>query len=320
MNFTREPIIETIITPKDGYKLILKNTKSAQGEEFSVDAVEVISFGNSIFYRSLERPKAFLLPVSDYEVVEQKETRISLKNATIEKSVKIPSGMEKQQASTDEAAPVAEKKKEKKKTKRKKIQEKEPAEVKKAEVISPESSKKSQEKIAEAPAKEEKKEPATSVLSRLFPPPSSLISDKISSIKSDKIEESSKEGNIVSEEQQLQESRQQLVSSLEKEGKKLDDIWAIDSESDKTPSTTEEDVQSASSNHAIDNNEEKTPEVSSIEESFSSEKNEKQDRKKQKKDDEKVEEALEEVEATRSNTIVDEISESGKKETKPSPE
>lgn len=89
MNFTREPIIETIITPKSGYRLVVRNTKSEKTEEFSVDALEVVTFGKSYFYRSLEKPRAFLLPVSDYEVLEAKEVRVSLKKATIEKSIKI---------------------------------------------------------------------------------------------------------------------------------------------------------------------------------------------------------------------------------------
>ena len=44
MNFTREPIIETIITPKEGCKLRLSSTKTEGQEEFTVDAVEIVSF------------------------------------------------------------------------------------------------------------------------------------------------------------------------------------------------------------------------------------------------------------------------------------
>lgn len=94
MNFTREPIIETIITPKDGYKVIVRSSKGAGYEEYSVDAVEVVSFGNSLFFRNLERPKCFLLPVSDYEVVEAKETKVVLKNIPLERTIKIGGGRE----------------------------------------------------------------------------------------------------------------------------------------------------------------------------------------------------------------------------------
>jgi hypothetical protein len=94
VNFTREPIIETIITPKDGYKLVVRNSKSGGQEEHIVDAVEVVSFGHSFFFRSLERPKPFLVPVSDYEVLEVKEARVVLKNANIERAIKIGGGRE----------------------------------------------------------------------------------------------------------------------------------------------------------------------------------------------------------------------------------
>ncbi len=94
MNFTREPIIETIITPKDGYKLVVRNSKGGNQEEFSVDAVEVVSFGHSFFFRSLEKPRSFLVPVSDYEVLEVKETRVVLKNAGPERAIKIGGGRE----------------------------------------------------------------------------------------------------------------------------------------------------------------------------------------------------------------------------------
>ena len=96
MHFTREPIIETIISPKDGFKLLVRPSDGEGREEFSVDAVEVVSFGKSYFFRSTERPKAFLLPVSEYEVVEARETRVPLKKATNQKSIKIAGGKEEQ--------------------------------------------------------------------------------------------------------------------------------------------------------------------------------------------------------------------------------
>lgn len=94
MNFTREPIIETIITPKEGFKLLVRNSKGGGQEEYQVDSVEVVSFGHSFFFRSLEKPKSFLVPVSDYEIVETKEVRVALKNASIERAIKIGGGRE----------------------------------------------------------------------------------------------------------------------------------------------------------------------------------------------------------------------------------
>lgn len=94
MDFTREPIIETIITPREGYKLVIRSSTSAGQEEYFVDAVEIVAFGNALFFRSLERPKSFLVPVSDYEVVEVREARMVLKNVGLERSIKIGGGRE----------------------------------------------------------------------------------------------------------------------------------------------------------------------------------------------------------------------------------
>ena len=65
MNFTREPIIETIISPKEGYKLLVRSSKGeSRQKNIIVDAVEVVSFGRAFFFRSLERPKAFFVPAA----------------------------------------------------------------------------------------------------------------------------------------------------------------------------------------------------------------------------------------------------------------
>jgi len=94
VDFTREPIIETIITPKEGCKLVVRSSKSASQEEYFVEALEIVSFGHSLFFRSLERPKAFIVPVSDYEVLEVREARMVLKNAGLDRSIKIGGGRE----------------------------------------------------------------------------------------------------------------------------------------------------------------------------------------------------------------------------------
>lgn len=94
MDFTREPVIETVITPKEGCKLVIRNSKGTGQEEFFVDAVEVITFGQAIFFRSSERPKPFIVPASDYEVLEVREARIVLKNVGLDRSIKIGGGRE----------------------------------------------------------------------------------------------------------------------------------------------------------------------------------------------------------------------------------
>ena len=94
MHFTREPIIETVIAAKDGHKLVLKNSKISGQEEFQVDAVELVSFGQALFFRSLERPRIFMVPVGDYEVLEAKESRTMLKAVPADKVIKIAGGKE----------------------------------------------------------------------------------------------------------------------------------------------------------------------------------------------------------------------------------
>lgn len=94
MDFTREPIVETIITPKDGCKIVVRSSKSVGQEEYFVDAVEVVAFGSALFFRSQERPKPFLVPVGDYEILEVREARMVLKSASPERSIKIGGGRE----------------------------------------------------------------------------------------------------------------------------------------------------------------------------------------------------------------------------------
>lgn len=94
MDFTREPIIETVVTPKEGCKLVVRSSKTLGQEEYFVDSVEVVSFGHAIFFRSLERPKSFVVPASDYEILEVREAKIVLKNVGLERSIKIGGGRE----------------------------------------------------------------------------------------------------------------------------------------------------------------------------------------------------------------------------------
>jgi hypothetical protein len=109
VDFTREPIIETIISPKEGCKLLVRSSKSADGaEEYHVDALEVVSFGNAFFFRSLEKPKPFLVPTSDYEVLEVKEPRVMLKAAVHERNIKIGGGREAPVRQAPREAPAIE--------------------------------------------------------------------------------------------------------------------------------------------------------------------------------------------------------------------
>jgi hypothetical protein len=108
VNFTREPIIETVITPRDGCKLLVRSSKGTAQEDYFVDAVEVVSFGHSFFFRSQERPKAFLVPVSDYEILETKEARMVLKNVSSDRSIKISGGRDAPPPRREESRPEIE--------------------------------------------------------------------------------------------------------------------------------------------------------------------------------------------------------------------
>ena len=108
MNFTREPLIETVITPKEGYKLVVRSSKGGGQEEFFVDAVEVISFGKACFFRSLEKPKCFLVPVIDYEILEVRESRMVIKTGGTERGIKIGGGRETSLKVAKEEAPLQE--------------------------------------------------------------------------------------------------------------------------------------------------------------------------------------------------------------------
>ena len=91
MNFTREPILETIISAKEGYKLSIKSTKSDSTVEYLVDAVEVVCFGTTYFYRSGEPAHTFFIPAQDFEIMQVRQTRLVLKTPT-EKNIKIAGG------------------------------------------------------------------------------------------------------------------------------------------------------------------------------------------------------------------------------------
>ncbi len=71
---------------------MVRSSKGNGQEDYYVDAVEVVSFGHSFFFRSLEKPKSFLVPASDYEILELRETRMVLKNVSAERAIKIGGG------------------------------------------------------------------------------------------------------------------------------------------------------------------------------------------------------------------------------------
>lgn len=205
MNFTREPIIETIITPKDGYKLVVRNSKGGSQEEYHVDAVEVVSFGHSFFFRSLERPKSFFVPVSDYEIIETKETRVVLKNVNIERSIKIGGGRqeptrkesipEETAAGAEEAAIETssetpqfsknERKRERRRHRRSRRAQEERLATSETQKETPQPA---VEMAAEGGGANDETQVSSSMFTSLFPPPPTLISETIARYKDKNVE------------------------------------------------------------------------------------------------------------------------------------
>lgn len=169
MDFTREPVVESVITPKEGCKLVIRSSKGAGQEEFFVDSVEVVSFSNTFFFRSLERPKAFLVPSTDYEILEVREPRMVLKTVGLDRTAK--AGRKRK-----EVPKKAEEKKEEH-LPRKKEQRRHQRRRRGQEPVQTE----------EAKEPETKKETPPKRRSSLIPPPSTLISETIEQYRDDDV-------------------------------------------------------------------------------------------------------------------------------------
>lgn len=262
MNFTREPVIETIITPKDGYKLTIRNSKGGSQEEYCVDALEVVSFGQSMFFRSEERPKAFLLPVAEYEVVETKETRVVLKNAPLEGSIKIGGGkvvkpLKEGDEKTPPVAPRSDEvqedrpKRRKSLSRRRRLAEAEgrgenqqsriSPELKPPAIIAPSSE---QEKKPVHTEKKEEEAPVSSMMFRsLIPPPPGLISDKF---QHDKVLQNVRAANAA---HMAEENKAKLAKSAQ------EDVEPVASEEEVVEEEKEEDSVAVSDFDAQDTEE-----------------------------------------------------------------
>lgn len=166
MDFTRQPIIETVISPRDGHKISIRNSKEANQEEYLVNAVEIVSFGPALFFRCLERkPKAFLLPIADYDVVEVKEARMVLKNISTDKPIKIGEGKSSKEASTNKEEKKAE-------SEAKKNPKKRHSRKRRSSKVNPE---KDVEKATEGNERTEPPQKTEPVVAVIFPPPPKII-------------------------------------------------------------------------------------------------------------------------------------------------
>lgn len=186
MNFTREPIIETIVSAKEGYKLAIKSSKGGREEGYLVDAVEVVSFGGTFFYRSQEKPKAFLLPAADYEILEVKETRLLIKSPSMEKTIKIAGGKESTPSSKGAKASSNGEKKEEEASSSLPVETPPPAgkqEGRREKKKYRKGKRGSSEEAKAAPSEEMKKEEGIPVpppvFSHLLKPPENLISESL---------------------------------------------------------------------------------------------------------------------------------------------
>ena len=194
MHFTREPIIETVITARDGFKLLVRSSKGEERGEFFVDALEVVSFGHSHFFRSPERPNSFLLPVSDYEVLETKDMKMPLKLGGGEKAQKIairPQQREAEEGSSEEASEQPSERYEKKRDRRRGRRRRGssgPGMEMRSEAPShePQSQMETEmplEHQAQDQGVETGGDVAPSFISKLFPPPPTLIKETLSRYK-----------------------------------------------------------------------------------------------------------------------------------------
>lgn len=210
MDFTRAPLIETVITPKEGFKLTIRAASGGSQEEYLVGAVEVVSFGNCYFFRSLEKPKDFLLPMNEYEIIETREIRTVLKKPQVEKSIKIGGGHKpsvKQEQEEEETPKEEPKKREKKRTRKRR------------------SSKKEQDEAPKEAEGTPKKEIEPAVLQQrrtLLPPPTSLISEQIDRYKNYLVEQGALrpedlEEKASSTEEKIVEITEEVHSSFEEE-------------------------------------------------------------------------------------------------------
>ena len=179
MDFTREPVVESVITPKEGHRLVVRSSKAAGLEEFFVNILELVSFGDSFFFRSLEKPKSFLLSATDYEIIEINEPSMVFKKARQESSRKID-----EESETEPEEEPKEEKTEIDSRPEKKRKESFSARRNRRQVKKNVKDKEDVEKIGttEVEIKEEKLKKAIidpSTIPSLLPPPPMLVSDSI---------------------------------------------------------------------------------------------------------------------------------------------
>jgi hypothetical protein len=241
VDFTRQPIIETVITAKEGCKLVIRSSKSAGQEEYFVDAIEVVSFGNTFFFRSQEKPKSFLVPATDYEVLEVREARMVLKNVGMNRSIKIGGGKEKPQKELEKPVEKQQKEEEQpsnRQTERKRDRRRSFRRRKRGDedsdqgeqtlsdvtLIPPPPMANKPIKLPEpkggkiSPDAASDLELSKVVLNSLLPPPPNLISDTIEKYKDNKLFEGVFVGSSRSANKPAEETIESVEEAIEEEG------------------------------------------------------------------------------------------------------
>lgn len=153
-----------------------------------MDAVEVVTFGKAQFFRTLEKPKPFLLPINDYEVVEVREPRMVLKNVGSDRSIKIgqekkaqqPKPQQQQQQRQPEPEVAAEERGEDKKRGGKRSDRR-----RRGGKSQPESETVEAQSSQEEPAQALAAAPSPSAMSALLAPPTTLISETLTRYRRD---------------------------------------------------------------------------------------------------------------------------------------
>jgi hypothetical protein len=185
VNFTRDPIVLSVVTPKEGCRILIRNSKGSEREDYFADAVEIVSFEGTVFFRSSEKPKPFLIPASDFEILEVKETKMVLKSVSINKSIKISGGKQQPppkpsnstvEQNTNKPSSEESSKKRSRRSRRRPYSEEEKKSPPTKDVKKPET-----KEIKEHPIVDEAV--TNSILKKLFPPPSTLIKEKLSQYK-----------------------------------------------------------------------------------------------------------------------------------------
>lgn len=164
MYFTREPIIQTIISAREGYTICVRSL--ATEEDIAVEVVELVTFDNLGFYRFTEKGNSYLFPIKSYLLVEQRIQGMVLKSSgRKEKEIKIGKGKEEEPSQKEDK---------KKRKKNKLLRAKETLETKTEIIEDPVANKPG---VDSQKSSEEKKEKVSSRF--LIPPPEGLISESL---------------------------------------------------------------------------------------------------------------------------------------------